>query len=252
MKQTQQNKKIALITGATSGIGKETALLFAEKNIEVIITGRKTNEGMNLQKEIHDLGGVCHFIPADIATQSGIETLFKEISTISKHLDFCVNNASIEGASQQIFEIEEENWDSVLDINLKGVLMCLKHEFHLMKNHGGAIVNISSCLTKLAAPYTAAYTASKAGVEALSRVASIEYSKYNIRVNSIAPGAVDTPMLKRIYSNEDINNMKATNPLSKIASPKDIANAIYWLCSNKSSHINGISMLIDGGHTLTM
>lgn len=250
MTRNNTKQKVALITGATSGIGKATALLFSKKDIIVVATGRNKENGKNLVKTIENFGGKCHFIRSDLSDPLSIKQLFQEISQLYDHIDYAVNNASIEGKSQRIYEIDEINWDNVINTNLKGTWLCLKYEFQMMKKNGGAIINTSSCLTKISAPYTATYTTSKAGVEALTKVAAIEYGEYNIRVNSILPGAVDTEMLKRIYNQEEIDNMRKTNPLKRIASPEDIANTIYWLCTRESKHINGTSILIDGGHTL--
>ena len=245
-------EKFVLITGATSGIGREAALTFNEENITVIASGRNVENGVALEKEISKKGGKCHFIDCDLSNYSSIKKLFIKIRKFTDKLDYCINNASIEGAPQKISELDENNWDTVIDTNLKSVAMCMKYELRLMQENGGVIVNVSSCLSNFAAPFTGSYTASKAGVEALTRVAAIEFSEFNVRVNSIAPGAVDTPMLRRIYPAEEINNMINLNPLSRIASPRDIADTIVWLCSDKSRHVNGISMLVDGGHTLTL
>lgn len=242
--------KVALITGATSGIGKEAALLFAKNGIHVIATGRNSKEGEDLVDLILASKGSCQFIPSDLATSSSLTKFFQKIGNTYSHLDYAINAAGIEGDPQKVYEIDEENWDEVINTNLKGTWLCLKHEFKLMKEKGGSIVNISSFLTKMTTENTGAYATSKAGIESLSRVAAIEYSEHNIRVNSILPGAVDTPMLKRIYNPNEIKKMKTMNPLKKIASARNIASTIFWLCDSESNHINGASIIIDGGQSL--
>lgn len=239
---------VALITGATSGIGRETALLFARQGIKVAAIGRNAQAGLSLVSEIREQGGDAIFITANISDSKAVSAMVSETVGHFGRLDYAINNAGIEGALLPLAKMEEADWDAVMNTNLKGLWLCMKYEISAMiQNGGGSIVNISTNLTRFSEPNTGAYTASKAGVETIGRIAAVENGKYNIRINTINPGAVDTPMLNRIYSEDFLSQLKKGNPLGKIATPKDIAQAIFWLCSPSSSHVNGTSFAIDGG-----
>jgi len=243
--------KVAIITGATSGIGREVALLFASRGIKVAAAGRDERAGASLINEIQQKGGNAIFIKTDVSNAASVQALIKSAKEHFGGIDYAFNNAGIEGVLGPIADMKEDAWDDVMNINLKGIWLCLKYEFpEILLRGGGAIVNTSTNLTRLGLPGTSAYAASKAGVDALTQVAAIEYGKHGVRVNAINPGAVDTPMLQRIYSPDQMEQVKSSNPLNKIATPKDVAQIVLWLCSPMSNHVNGISMLIDGGSTL--
>jgi NAD(P)-dependent dehydrogenase (short-subunit alcohol dehydrogenase family) len=243
--------KIAIVTGATSGIGREVALLFASHGIKVAASGRDEKAGLSLIKEIISKQGEAIFIKTDVTNSQSVQNLIKETKKSYGGIDYAFNNAGIEGVLGSISDMEEEAWDNVINTNLKGLWLCLKYEFsEMILRRGGAIVNTSTNLTKLGLPGTSAYAASKAGVEALTQVAAIEYGKHGIRVNTISPGAVDTPMLNRIFNSEQKEQLKTSNPLHKIATPKEVAQTVLWLCSPMANHINGTNIFIDGGATL--
>ncbi len=243
--------KVAVIIGGTSGIGFETALLFAKYKTKVVVSGRNKINGDLLVRKIIQEGGEAIFINVDVTKPESISNL---IGTAIKHfggIDFAFNNAGIEGDALSIVDMNDQNWDQVINTNLKGLYSCLKYELSaIISRGGGAIVNTSTSLTKLGLPKAGAYIASKAGVDALTRVAAIEYGSYGIRVNAVNPGSVHTPMLRRLYNSKQIAKMEAANPLLKIASPKDIAETVLWLCSSKANHINGQCIVIDGGEIL--
>jgi len=243
--------KIAIITGATSGIGREVALLFASHGIKVVASGRDEKAGLSLTKEIISKQGEAIFMKTDVTNSQSVQNLIKETKKSYGGIDYAFNNAGIEGVLGSISDMEEEAWDNVINTNLKGLWLCLKYEFsEMILRKGGAIVNTSTNLTKLGLPGTSAYAASKAGVEALTQVAAIEYGKHGIRVNAISPGAVDTPMLNRICNAEQKEQLKTSNPLHKIATPKEVAQTVLWLCSPMANHINGTNIFIDGGATI--
>jgi NAD(P)-dependent dehydrogenase (short-subunit alcohol dehydrogenase family) len=240
--------KVALITGATSGIGHEAAVLFAEHGIKVVIAGRNENAGEALVDEISKKGGEALFIQTDVTDTKSVQKLIEMTQKHFGGFDYALNNAGIEGVLAPLAQLREEEWDAVMNTNLKGLWLCMKYEIlALMQRGGGAIVNVSSNLTRLSEPTTSVYTASKAGVEVLSRIAAVEYGKYKIRVNTINPGAVDTPMIRRIYSEDVLTQLRQTNPLGKIAEPHDVAQAALWLFSPLASHVNGTAFAIDGG-----
>lgn len=243
--------KVAIIVGATSGIGYETALLFSEYKIKVVAAGRNQINGKKLTDQIMHKGGEAIFVKTDVTDPKSVENLVKVATNHFGGIDFAFNNAGIEGLSQSIIDMDEENWNRVLNTNLKGVWLCLKHELPaIISRGGGAIVNTSTTLTKSGLTKAGAYTASKAGVDALTQVAAIEYGGQGIRVNSINPGAVYTPMLQRLYNQDQIKKIQNANPLTTIASPRDIAQTVLWLCSPMSTHINGTCIFIDGGAIL--
>lgn len=243
--------KVIIVTGATSGIGREVALLFASCGIKVTAAGRDELAGLSLIDEIIQRGGDALFVKTDVSKAESVKALVKAAKEHFGGIDYAFNNAGIEGALGPIVEMKEDAWDHVININLKGIWLCLKYEFpEIVLRGGGVIVNTSSSLSKLGLSGTSAYAASKAGVDAITQVAAIEYGKHGVRVNAINPGAVDTPMLQRIYSSDQMERIKNSNPLNKIATPKDVAQTVLWLCSPMSSHVNGISVLIDGGSAL--
>jgi NAD(P)-dependent dehydrogenase (short-subunit alcohol dehydrogenase family) len=243
--------KVAVITGATSGIGWEAALLFAEKGLKVVLAGRNVKAGVELSKNIVQKGGDALFVQTDVAKEESVKNL---IDSAKKHfggIDYAFNNAGVEGKLKPLAELDTIDFEEVIDINLKGVWLCMKYQLlALIERGGGVIVNMSTSITRIGLPGTAIYTASKAGVEALSHVAAVEYGKYGIRINTVNPGAVDTPMLRRILNDELLSKEKEKNPLGKIATPKEVAETALWLLSPQASHVNGINIVLDGGHIL--
>jgi len=243
------NNKVAVITGATSGIGRETALLFAQQGIKVVAAGRDEKSGLALVDEIKSSKGEAIFVKTDVSDSRSVQSLIHTAKTRFGEIDFAFNNAGIEGLLGPLASMEESSWDSVINTNLKGVWLCLKYQLPEIRR-GGAVVNTSTNITKFGLAATGAYTASKAGVDALTQVAAIEYGKHGVRVNAISPGAVETPMLSRIYKSEEIEQLKRSNPLNSIPQPKDVAQTVLWLCSPLSNHVNGANIFIDGGASL--
>lgn len=244
--------KTAFITGGSSGIGKACAEQFAIQGYQTIITARRQVEGEQTVKEIEDVGGKCEFISADLSKPSEIHRLFDIVSTKYQTIDCAVNNAGMEGKSfTKIKEYPEDVWDDVLNLNLKSIWLCMKYEITKMLEQplGGSIVNVSST-AGLRASLTGgcAYTASKHGLIGLSKTAAVEYASNNIRVNVACPAIVDTPMARQVLGDK-LASAGNIHPLKRLCSPQEVAEAIYWLCSEKSSFITGIAMPIDGGIT---
>lgn len=247
----EMENKVALIIGSTSGIGYATALLLAEYRIKVVAAGRNQVEGKKLIDQITQNGGEAIFVKTDVTHSKSIEHLIDSATDRFGGIDFAFNNAGIEGVPQSIIDLDEENWDRVLNTNLKGTWLCLKHEIPaIISRGGGAVVNTSTSLTKSGLVTAGAYTASKAGVDALTQVAAVEYGRFGVRVNSINPGAVFTPMLQRLYDQGTIQKLQEANPLTKIATPRDIAQTVLWLFSPMANHINGTCIFVDGGAIL--
>lgn len=243
--------KVAIVTGATSGIGYASSVLLASQGVKVVLAGRKVQSGKALEEEIISLGGEACFIKTDVSYAESVKNLIHSAQSSFGKIDFALNNAGIEGKLGPIVNMEERDFDEVISINLKGVWLCLKYQLEAMAIEGGSIVNISTNITRMGMAETGIYTASKAGVESLTRVAAIEHGKKGIRVNAISPGAVDTPMIRRIYPNEkDLKNLSEQNPLGRMADPEDIANTVLWLFSSMSAHVNGDIIFVDGGSSL--
>lgn len=243
--------KVAFITGATSGIGAEIMRRFADEGALVAGCGRNIEAGQAIVAEIENSGGKAAFFQADVSKSEQLYTAIQ--STVEKFgpLNCAVNNAGTEGSFGPLHELEETVWDEVMATNMKGIWLSLKHEIpQLIKSGGGTIVNVSTNLTRIGMPSTAIYTSSKAGVDSLTKIAAIENASNGLRVNAVNPGAVLTPMTHRLWTAEDVVNMENSNPLGKIGSTSDVANACIFLSSSLSGHINGELINIDGGQTL--
>lgn len=245
--------KIAIITGVTSGIGREAALVFAEEGIKVVAAGRNEKLGRELVDEIRDKKGEAIFVQTDVSKAHEVSSLVKAAQKHFGGVDIAFNNAGIEGVLGPLIDMEEEHFDNVINTNLRGTWLCLKYQIPAMiKRGGGAIVNVSTNISEFGIPGTSAYIASKAGVNGLTQVAAVEYGKMGLRVNMISPGAVDTPMLQRIVTPELLKHLNNNNPLGRIAISKEIAQTALWLFSPKASHVNGANIVIDGGHSLNI
>jgi len=242
--------KVALITGGTSGIGRDTAVLFAKEGAKVIFTGRREVEGNQTLDLVRAAGGDGHFIRSDASKSADVESLVQK--TIQKYgrLDVAFNNAGIEGVWAPLIEQTEENWDQVQNINLKGVWLSMKYEIlqMLKQGSGGAIVNMSSVAGLIGAAGAGVYVASKHGVLGLTKSAAIEYAAHGIRVNAVCPAVIETPMAERAFGEPAVNKrMLSLHPLGRFGKPIEVAEAVLWLCSDKSSFTTGQYLGIDGG-----
>lgn len=244
-------ERTAVITGATSGIGKATAHLLAQQGVKLALAGRNEKKGKELEKELISQGAEALFIKTNVSNSDSVKNLIQTVQSSFGGIHCALNNAGIEGNLGPLGDMEEKDFDEVISINLKGVWLCLKYELGAMVHGNASIVNISTNITRIGMPGTGAYTASKAGVESLTKVAAIEYGKKGIRVNAISPGAVDTPMIHRIYpSEQDFKNVSEGNPLGRMAYAEDIANTVLWLFSSMSAHVNGDVVFVDGGSSI--
>jgi NAD(P)-dependent dehydrogenase (short-subunit alcohol dehydrogenase family) len=246
--------KIALITGAASGIGRATALLFAETGMAVVLADVNVDGGTETEKLVRDRGGDAVFVRADVSVSDDARMLVQTATDTFGGLDYAVNNAGIDGDLLPLAEQSEAGWQRVIDVNLSGVFYGLKHQIPaLIARGGGSIVNISSTAGVRGYPGLSPYSAAKHGVNGLTKSAAIEYGPMGIRINSICPGAISTPMLLEYLSS--MPEMRAVlvdgNPLRRMAEPTEIAETVLWLCSDKSSYINGHELLADGGKTVS-
>ena len=250
--------KVALITGASSGIGRATALAFAAKGASVVLAARRQEELQLLVAEIESGGGKASDIKTDVSKAQDVEQMVVHTIDTFGRLDYAVNNAGIEGKISNIVDLAEEDWDRVLDINLKGKYLCLRFEAKAMLagGHGGAIVNVGSVNSFLGFGGGAAYVTSKHGQVGLTTSASAELAPHGIRVNIVCPGFVDTPMhhrIRGIIGNEifDVGMVPQVHS-RRVGRPEEIAASILFLCSDEASYITGTTLTPDGGFTLTV
>ncbi len=243
--------KVVLITGGASGIGRATALLAAQEGARVVVSDIDEAGGDETVAMIGDKGGTGHFVKADVSNNIHVAALVQAALDAFGRLDCAVNNAGITGNMlSRLADIDEDVFDRILSVNVKGVWLCMKHELPVMAEQGGgAIVNVASVAGLRVQPKDAAYTASKHAVIGLTKSAAIEYARYGIRVNAVCPGYTDTPMVQgAIEHNEQMRHLTvAAIPLKRLGKPEEIAEGIVWLCSDAASFVTGHGLVLDGG-----
>jgi NAD(P)-dependent dehydrogenase (short-subunit alcohol dehydrogenase family) len=246
--------KVALITGAGSGIGRATAKIFAREGARLVIADLDAAGGNETVRAIKDSGGEALFVAADISQPDTAESLVAKAVSTHGRLDCAFNNAGIEGAGALTHKCSMENWNRVIAINLTGVFLCMKAEIAqlLKQGGGGAIVNTSSVAGLAGTRGGPAYVASKHGVAGLTKAAALEYGRHGIRINAVCPGPIRTPMMQRIMAmsgNEDVAEERFVRgePLRRFGQPEEIGEAVAWLCSDHASYVTGLPMPVDGG-----
>jgi NAD(P)-dependent dehydrogenase (short-subunit alcohol dehydrogenase family) len=250
------NDSVALITGASSGIGRATAEAFAAKGVRVVLAARRQDELDSLVTEIEAQGGKATAIKTDVSSAKDVERMVSHAIGAFGRLDYAVNNAGIEGKWAGIIDLAEDDWDRVLNINLKGTFLCMKYEARAMLDcgHGGAIVNIGSVNSFLGFPTGSAYVASKHGLIGLTSSVSAELAPQGIRVNLVCPRFIDTPMHHRargVVGDEVYDKWVLPSVhLRRVGRPDEIARSIVFLCSDEASYITGTTLTPDGGFTL--
>jgi len=247
---TELQGKVAIVTGGTSGIGKDTAVLFAKAGAKVVVAGRREVEGKETVDRIRAAAGDGFFVKTDVAQAADIQALVKK--TVEKYgrVDIAFNNAGIEGAASPITEQPEEDWDRTININLKGVWLCLKYEIQQMlkQGSGGAIVNMASVAGLIGAAGLATYCASKHGVLGLTKSAALETATSGIRINAVCPAVIETAMAERLFGAPDVQkHMRGQHPIGRFGRPMEIAEAVLWMCSERASFMTGQSLVMDGG-----
>jgi NAD(P)-dependent dehydrogenase (short-subunit alcohol dehydrogenase family) len=244
--------KVALVTGGASGIGRATALAFAREGARVVIGNRNIERGEETVSMIRDAGGTASFRRTDVLVAADIEALVDHAINEYGGLDLAFNNAGTEGNPRPLIEQTEADYDAVMDINVKGVWLSMKYEIpRMLERGGGAIVNCSSVAGLVGFPGFGIYVASKHAVIGLTKTAALEYSAQGIRINAVNPAVIDTEMVDRFTeaigsSKEDLVPL---HPIGRIGQVKEVADAVLWLCSGRSSFVTGHSLLVDGGFT---
>ncbi|MEH2301276.1 MAG: SDR family oxidoreductase [Nostoc sp.] len=246
----QFDGKVALVTGASSGIGRASAIAFASAGAKVVVASRRLAESEETVRLIKEIGGEAIFVKTDVSNAAEVEALVNKTVKTYGRLDCACNNAGIAGNPGLITDdMSEEDWDLLVNVNFKGTWLCLKYEIRAMlKQNSGAIVNVASVGAIVGVPGYATYSATKGAVIALTRTAAIEYAKSGIRVNVVSPGATETDMLASLPV-DLLAQLPAAHPIGRIGKPEEIAKTVVWLCSDATSFITGHNMIIDGGYT---
>ena len=243
--------KCGMVVGATSGIGRAAALLFAKEGAKVAVIGRRTKLLKELCTEIEGDGGIAIIITADVTKAEEVERMVAEAKNAFGKLDFAFNNAGTIGNFVPMLEQSEQDWDKTLDTNLKSIWLSVREQAKAMKN-GGAIVNTSSWLALGGLIGSTTYSASKAGMDGLLRPAALELAKMRIRINNINPGGVDTEMTREAfqYNEETLDHFSKSHPIGRMGSSAEIADLAAFLVSDRASNITGQAIVIDGGYTI--
>jgi NAD(P)-dependent dehydrogenase (short-subunit alcohol dehydrogenase family) len=242
--------RVALVTGASSGIGRATALAFAREGARVAVADVQVEAGQETVALIERQGGKAIFVRCDVSRNDDVKALVEKVVQTWDRLDFAHNNAGIEGTQALTADCTEDAWDRIIAINLKGVWLCMRHEIPLMlRRGGGSIVNTASVAGLVGFAGLPAYCASKGGIIQLTRTAALEYAKAGIRVNVVCPGVVRTPMVDRLLATDPKTEAAfvAMEPIGRFGKPEEIADAVLWLCSGRASFVTGHALVVDGG-----
>ena len=250
MKRTEN--KVVIVTGGALGIGRETCLLLSQEGAKVAVTDVLEQEGKELIKEINQAGGIAKFWHLDVTDEKEVEKVYAQVVKEFGKLDATVNNAGIAGADKPTHKLTEKEWDAVMNVNVKGVFFCTKHAIpHMQKTGSGSIINLSSIYGIVGAGDIPPYHASKGAVRLMSKNDALIYAKDKIRVNSVHPGFIWTPLVEELGKKnpEFRKQLDSLHPLGHVGEPKDIAYGILYLVSEESKFVTGSELVIDGGYT---
>lgn len=242
--------KVAIVTGAGSGIGRAAALAFAREGASVVVADVVIEGGQETIKLIQQAGGQAIFVKTDVTQGEDVKAMVDKTIVSFGRLDCAFNNAGISGGYISLSRCPEDSWDRMIAINLKGVFLCMKYELpRMLKSGGGSIVNTSSIAGLVGDGGHPAYAASKHGVVGLTRTAAIQYAKAGIRVNAVCPGVIRTPMTEQLFteSPELKTLMVSQQPIERLAEAEEVARVVVWLCTDEASFITGHPLPVDGG-----
>jgi NAD(P)-dependent dehydrogenase (short-subunit alcohol dehydrogenase family) len=244
--------KVVIVTGGTSGIGRATAIAFAEEGANVVVSGRRETEGAESVALIEKAGGKGLFVRTDVSKEEDVANLVAKTVEHFGKLDIAFNNSGVHFGNTPLPDSSEEQYDWLFDINVKGVFLSMKHEIPaLLKSGGGVIVNTASVLGTRPVPGSAVYNASKFAVIGLTKTAALEYATQGIRINAVCPAIIETDMTAGIIANEEVNkHVKALHPMNRFGQSPEVATAVLYLCSPGAGFSTGVCLPVDGGFTI--
>jgi NAD(P)-dependent dehydrogenase (short-subunit alcohol dehydrogenase family) len=246
---SQNKRKVAFVTGASSGIGRATAEAFVKRGYATVLVDRDEAGGLDVEVKLRRIGE-CSFVACDVTSDDAVRKAVERAIALYGRLDAAFNAAGIDGTAAPTAECTVENWNRVITCDLTGVWLCMRHQIaQMLKTGGGVIVNCASSAGLVAAEGLPAYVAAKHGVVGLTKTAALEYVRKGIRVNAVCPGMIDTPMWHRSITPELTAALLEGSPAGRFGSPHEIAAAVLWLCDDGASFVTGQAIAVDGGYT---
>lgn len=240
--------KVAIVTGGASGLGKAIAQKFVQNGVKVVVSDIDEENGKKVAEELNQNNGEAFFIKSDTSKPEDCKALVEKTIKKFGQLHFAINNAGIGGEQAVTGEYPVDNFKKVIDINLNGVFYGMHFQLPEIVKNGGAIVNMASILGSVGTPHSAAYVAAKHGVVGLTKTTALEYAQKGVRVNSVGPGYIQTPLLDQL-DDEQKKQLVQAHPIGRLGKPGEVANLVVWLCSEEASFITGSYYLVDGGYT---
>jgi NAD(P)-dependent dehydrogenase (short-subunit alcohol dehydrogenase family) len=242
-------RRVALVTGASSGIGRATAEGFVARGYATVLVDRDEEAGLQVEAQLRK-SGECTFVRCDVTDDQAVRQAVERGVGVYGQLNVAFNAAGIDGEGAATADCSIENWNRVLAIDLTGLWYCLRHEIpQLLKSGGGAIVNCASVAGLVGAPYVPAYVAAKHGVVGLTKAAALEYARQGIRINAVCPGMIDTPMSRKGMSPDVRAALLKESPIARLGQPSEVASAVLWLCDESAAFVNGQAIAVDGAWT---